>query len=158
MGYAITLQSQQESHKVDEQLADMTKQMYRLATKADKTSGLINIITWIYIPGSFVTVSRRVNPDVTGLLTPSQSLFGMNFFDFNEKTSRMSMAADFWIFFLVWIPAMFLTASLFVISERYYARAAGRPYDWPWTSAAKALSKPNVAKNGEELQLRNLDF
>ncbi|KAJ0334292.1 hypothetical protein COL5a_000340 [Colletotrichum fioriniae] len=59
---------------------------------------IVTIISAIYLPGSFVG-----------------SLFGSNYFSFNEKTHKIAIARDFWVFVLVW-----LILTVFTVAAYFY--------------------------------------
>jgi hypothetical protein len=73
---------------------------------------IITIISAIYLPGSFVGVSFLsvlcVHADIC------QSIFGSNYFSFNETTRRIAIARDFWVFALLWLGLTLLTAAVYM--------------------------------------------
>ncbi|KAH6682289.1 hypothetical protein F5X68DRAFT_263268 [Plectosphaerella plurivora] len=58
---------------------------------------IITIISAVYLPGSFVG-----------------SIFGSNYFSFNETTRRIAIARDFWVFALLWLGLTLVTAAVYV--------------------------------------------
>lgn len=74
---------------------EISKGVYALTLDSVDDSAIARIVTLatlIYLPASFVA-----------------SLFGMNFFDFNNNTQRMSISKDAWIYLLVTIPLTAVT-------------------------------------------------
>ncbi|EXF81345.1 hypothetical protein CFIO01_01007 [Colletotrichum fioriniae PJ7] len=77
---------------------------------------IITIISAIYLPGSFVG-----------------SLFGSNYFSFNEKTHKIAIARDFWVFVLVW-----LILTVFTVAAYYFYTYIGKKKK----KATRALTDP----------------
>lgn len=81
LGYSINHQGQRESKSISEKLA-------KIADKSTKDNALITVITFlsaVFIPGSFVG-----------------TIYGMNFFVFDQDSKAIVIAHDFWIFIVTW--------------------------------------------------------
>ncbi|KAL1640085.1 hypothetical protein SLS58_007352 [Diplodia intermedia] len=99
---ALNVKNQNAAARVQKFAADnqavsteISKGVYALARDSVDDSTIARIVTLatlIYLPASFVA-----------------SLFGMNFFDFDEESNRMNMSKDAWIYLLVTIPLTAVT-------------------------------------------------
>ncbi|OJD38959.1 magnesium transport protein transmembrane region [Diplodia corticola] len=99
---ALNVKNQTAAAKVQKFAADnqavsteISKGVYALAMDSVDDSTIARIVTLatlIYLPASFVA-----------------SLFGMNFFDFDEGSRRMNISKDAWIYLLVTIPLTAVT-------------------------------------------------
>lgn len=99
---ALNLKNQSAAAKSQKTAADnqavateISKGVYALTLDSVDDSAIartVTLATLIYLPASFVA-----------------TLFGMNFFDFNNKTQRMSISKDAWIYLLVTIPLTAVT-------------------------------------------------
>ncbi|KAL8346698.1 hypothetical protein RB601_003686 [Gaeumannomyces tritici] len=92
-------------HGLAEDTSKMTEELRKYTQSTADDGGIVSIITLVsavYLPGSFVA-----------------SIFGMNFFDFDEQARRISMSTDFWIFVLLWVGMMVLTVAGFAAIYRY---------------------------------------
>ncbi|KXH47861.1 hypothetical protein CNYM01_01379 [Colletotrichum nymphaeae SA-01] len=105
--YTLSLHNQQELQLLTREMkthikntGDVTLKLKDLTENTVDDSAIVRIITIIsaiYLPGSFVG-----------------SLFGSNYFSFNEKTRKIAIARDFWVFVLVWlILTVFTVAAYF---------------------------------------------
>ncbi|KKY18572.1 hypothetical protein UCDDS831_g05852 [Diplodia seriata] len=99
---ALNVKNQNAAAKVQKFAADnqavsteISKGVYALTRDSVDDSTIARVVTLatlIYLPASFVA-----------------SLFGMNFFDFDEQSNRMKMSKDAWIYLLVTIPLTAVT-------------------------------------------------
>ncbi|KAJ0307490.1 hypothetical protein COL516b_004104 [Colletotrichum fioriniae] len=106
--YTLSLHNQQElqllTHEMKTQIkntGDVTLKLKDLTENTVDDSAIVRIVTIIsaiYLPGSFVG-----------------SLFGSNYFSFNEKTHKIAIARDFWVFVLVW-----LILTVFTVAAYFY--------------------------------------
>ncbi|KAL1614366.1 hypothetical protein SLS54_009793 [Diplodia seriata] len=99
---ALNVKNQNAAARVQKFAADnqavsteISKGVYALARDSVDDSTIARIVTLatlIYLPASFVA-----------------SLFGMNFFDFDEESDRMKISKDAWIYLLVTVPLTAVT-------------------------------------------------
>lgn len=100
--YALDAKNQYTVTETNKGMEVLTRKTNSLTEKtadlAEKSTMDNTVIKWItlvslfYLPGSFVT-----------------SLFGMNFFTFNQETMRIVVAEDIWIYVATWLPLTLLT-------------------------------------------------
>ena len=64
-----------------------------------------------------------------------QSLYGMNFFAFNQRTARLVIAEDFWIYVATWLPLTTLTFLGYVIMV--LRRKSCEDEEWHWQRSKK---------------------
>ncbi|KAI3528936.1 hypothetical protein CSPX01_15888 [Colletotrichum filicis] len=118
--YTLSLHNQQELQLLTREMkthikntGDVTLKLKDLTENTVDDSAIVRIITIIsaiYLPGSFVG-----------------SLFGSNYFSFNEKTRKIAIARDFWVFVLVWlIFTVFTVAAYFYTYIRKKKKKATR--------------------------------
>ncbi|CAF9911789.1 MAG: hypothetical protein HETSPECPRED_000445 [Heterodermia speciosa] len=88
LAYALDLQNQETAAKINDHISELTEE----TTDHSATVTWITLLTLFYLPGSFVS-----------------TLYGMNFFYFNPRTSKLVIAKDFWIFVVTWLPLALLT-------------------------------------------------
>ncbi|KAF4780113.1 hypothetical protein HER10_EVM0009457 [Colletotrichum scovillei] len=108
--YTLSLHNQQElqllTHEMKTHIkntGDVTLKLKDLTENTVDDSAIVRIITIIsaiYLPGSFVG-----------------SLFGSNYFSFNEKTRKIAIARDFWVFVLVWLILTLLTGAAYFYTD-----------------------------------------
>jgi hypothetical protein len=72
-------------------------------------------------------------------LTSVKSVFGMNFFLYNEDTRRIQISNDFWIFIATWLPLTLITGTLYILVVYLDKRAKGKPFNWPWSQKKRAI-------------------
>ncbi|KAI1075591.1 hypothetical protein F5B20DRAFT_594948 [Whalleya microplaca] len=109
IGYTLTIHNQQELKNLAQETGEVTKKLKDLTENTVDDSAIVRIITIVsafYLPGSFVA-----------------SIFGMNFFDFDEARRHITIAGDFWIFVVVWAALTLLTAGMFYLT---YLRNSSR--------------------------------
>jgi hypothetical protein len=71
-----------------------------------------------------------------------QSMYGTNFFVFNEKTRKIVIGKDFWVFILTWLPLTLLTGLVYAAVVAADARRKGKPVQWLWArKRARATPK-----------------
>lgn len=97
-----------EAAKLDHELRDMTEQLKNLTQNlltltehSVDDSTTVKIITFVsafYLPGSFVA-----------------TLYGMNFFLFDQDRRRIVIADDFWVFLATWLPLTVITGAIYVV-------------------------------------------
>ncbi|KAI1846701.1 hypothetical protein JX266_007274 [Neoarthrinium moseri] len=112
----------QENRDLTEKMKDMTqetsvvtKKLQELTQVTVDDSAIVNIITIVsavYIPGGFVA-----------------TIFGMNFFEFNDDTRNIMIGNDFWIFIVIWLVLIVITGGLFVGVWWVKKRNSGRRRD-----------------------------
>ncbi|KAJ0376807.1 hypothetical protein COL26b_004859 [Colletotrichum chrysophilum] len=105
--YTLSLHNQKElqllTHEMKTHIkntGDVTLKLKELTENTVDDSAIVRIITIIsaiYLPGSFVG-----------------SLFGSNYFSFNEKTRKIAVARDFWVFVLIWLLLTVVTVAAYV--------------------------------------------
>ncbi|KXH49772.1 hypothetical protein CSIM01_03909 [Colletotrichum simmondsii] len=105
--YTLSLHNQQELQLFTREMkthikntGDVTLKLKDLTENTVDDSAIVRIITIIsaiYLPGIFVG-----------------SLFGSNYFSFNEKTRKIAIARNFWIFVLVWLILTIITVAAYV--------------------------------------------
>ncbi|KAL8303153.1 hypothetical protein RB600_006859 [Gaeumannomyces tritici] len=86
---------------VAEQTKEVTEQLRSLTQSTANDGAIVTVITVvsaIYLPGSFVS-----------------SIFGMNFFDFNDQARTIAISSDIWIFIVAWIGLILATLGIFVL-------------------------------------------
>jgi len=74
---------------------------YSLAKSTFDSSLSVTIITFVsafYLPGSFVG-----------------TLYGMNFFLYDQNSRTIDIAADFWIFLLTWLGLSLITGGIYIV-------------------------------------------
>ena len=59
----------------------------------------------------------------------AQSLFGMNFFTFNQHTMKIVIAEDLWIYIATWLPLTLLTLLGYAVVVLLVQRPERR---WRW--------------------------
>jgi Mg2+ and Co2+ transporter CorA len=97
-----------EAAKLDHELRDMTEKLNNLTQNLltltehnvdeSTTVKIITFVSAFYLPGSFVA-----------------TLFGMNFFYFDQERGKIVIAEDFWIFLASWLPLTLITAAIYVV-------------------------------------------
>ncbi|KAF2244765.1 hypothetical protein BU26DRAFT_522534 [Trematosphaeria pertusa] len=118
VGYTLTLHNQLEAAKIDTELRDLTEGLKLLTEDTVDDSATVKIITFVsavYLPGSFIA-----------------TLFGMNFFLFNQDSKRLEISPDFWIFIVSWIPLILVTAAIYVLILYMDAKLKRKAFRWPW--------------------------
>jgi hypothetical protein len=61
-----------------------------------------------------------------------QSIFGMNLFVFNQRTNRIQISTDFWIYVATFVPLTLLTLGLwFVLSRKTKQKREHRQKSMP---------------------------
>ncbi|PYH92926.1 hypothetical protein BO71DRAFT_431468 [Aspergillus ellipticus CBS 707.79] len=99
-GYTLSLHTQLDTAKVDRELRDLISHLRNLQQDTVDDSAAVKIITFVsavYLPGSFVV-----------------SLYGMNFFDFDDNARKITIAKDFWVFLATWLPLTMVTGLIYV--------------------------------------------
>ncbi|KAF2089023.1 hypothetical protein K490DRAFT_64234 [Saccharata proteae CBS 121410] len=66
---------------------------------------VVTLVTLLYLPASFIA-----------------SLFGMNFFDFGDETSKIRVASNWWIYLAVTVPLTIMTAIVWWQASRKQKR------------------------------------
>ena len=106
LAYALDLQNQETAAKINDHISELTEE----TTDHSATVTWITLLTLFYLPGSFVSVSSCISlTDTRADLGSHKTLYGMNFFYFNPRTSKLVIAKDFWIFVVTWLPLALLT-------------------------------------------------
>ncbi|KAH7398546.1 hypothetical protein BKA66DRAFT_407987 [Pyrenochaeta sp. MPI-SDFR-AT-0127] len=104
--------TQSEAARVGAQLRDITENIKALTEETVNDSTAVKIITFlsaIYLPGTFVA-----------------TLFGMNFFAFDDLSGRLKISPDFWIFSASWLPLSVVTGASYVFIQYFYSRRRRR--------------------------------
>lgn len=132
----LTIHSHDEAAKLaheikvlTEETSSVTKKLTQIAENSAHSGEIIRVITIvsaIYLPGSFATVSAQTplgyTPPASGLILCSarnvQSIFGMSFFDFVDETGRIAVAKDIYIFVILWAGLTILTGATFFWAYR----------------------------------------
>ncbi|PWY68485.1 hypothetical protein BO70DRAFT_432813 [Aspergillus heteromorphus CBS 117.55] len=100
-GYTLSLHTQLETARVNEELRDLTSHLKNLQQDTVDDSAAVKIITFVsavYLPGSFVV-----------------SIYGMNFFNFDDEAREIVIAKDFWVFLATWLPLTLATGVVYVL-------------------------------------------
>lgn len=146
VGYTLTLHNQLETAKVDKEVRTMTQNLCLLTeemkiltedmknltqdTVDDSTTvKIITFVSAIYLPGSFVG-----------------SIFGMNFFVFNQQTRGIEISNDFWIFIATWLPLTLITGTLYMLVVYLDKRRKGQQFFWPWMKRKKVSSRSSSSR------------
>ncbi|KAF4312785.1 hypothetical protein GTA08_BOTSDO11761 [Botryosphaeria dothidea] len=93
---ALNLRNQNNAAANQKIAKEINETMLNLTMESVDDSYVVRVVTLatlIYLPGSFVA-----------------SLFGMNFFDFDDGMSSLRIAANSWIYLVVTVPLTLLTA------------------------------------------------
>ncbi|BCS04314.1 uncharacterized protein AKAW2_80115A [Aspergillus luchuensis] len=113
-GYTLSLHNQLETARVDRELRDLTSSLKRLQEDNMNDSAAVKVITFvsaIYLPGSFIV-----------------SLYGMNFFVFDEDLRQIVIAKDFWVFLATWLPLTLVTGLIYVLIVWFDAWWKRKPF------------------------------
>lgn len=73
-----------------------------------------------------------------------QSVFGMNFFDFGEKTRRITVAKDIYIFVAFWLGLTALTAATFFWAYMRGRRRLKRMEEAAFEAIKQDSAKPAI--------------
>lgn len=93
----LILKHQQESAKTNNYLVRLTKD----TVDDSATVRVVTFVTLIYLPASFIA-----------------TIFGMNLFSFDTKTSRVRIAGDFWIYVAICVPLTAFTVGYWFFQSR----------------------------------------
>ncbi|KAF2705205.1 hypothetical protein K504DRAFT_506155 [Pleomassaria siparia CBS 279.74] len=118
VGYTLTLHNQLEAVKVDKELRDLTRKLKKLTQDTVDDSATVKVITFlsaIYLPGSFIG-----------------TLYGMNFFLFDEESNKLRISPDFWIFLATWLPLTLFTGCIYMLILYMDSRVKHKRFRWPW--------------------------
>ncbi|KAL7627289.1 hypothetical protein AAE478_001478 [Parahypoxylon ruwenzoriense] len=102
IGYTLSLHNQQELRNLAQETGEVTKGLKDLTENTVDDSAIVRIITIVsafYLPGSFVA-----------------TIFGMNFFVFDEQGRQIVISRDFWVFVVVWAVLTLFTAGMFYLT------------------------------------------
>ncbi|KAL1979978.1 hypothetical protein VTN96DRAFT_4843 [Rasamsonia emersonii] len=145
VGYTLTLHNQLETAQVDKELRDLTEKLRNVTNELKDLqqdsvddSAAVKIITFVsavYLPGSFVV-----------------SLYGMNFFVFDQDARQIVIAKDFWIFLATWLPLTVITGLIYVLIVLFDAWWKGKPF--------RLFQRPNKGRrhhSSEEAGQNELD-
>lgn len=94
--------------------------MLRLTNEAfedNATVRVVTLVTLIYLPASFISVSMLATPCKMGL-TLSQTVLGMNLFNFDDATGNFVISGQFWIFVVLAVPLTLLTLGTWYVFTR----------------------------------------
>ncbi|KAI0009695.1 hypothetical protein F4779DRAFT_617338 [Xylariaceae sp. FL0662B] len=111
IGYTLTIHNQQELQNLAQETGEVTRKLKELTENTVDDSAIVRIITIVsafYLPGSFVA-----------------TIFGMNFFDFDEARRRIMIASDFWIFVVIWAVLTLITVGVFYLTYLRNSRGKG---------------------------------
>lgn len=107
-----------EMKRSGQETAVITKKLQELTENTVDDSAIVRLITIVsafYLPGSFVAVSQaQYAVSMESLTCQQQTLFGMNFFNFDSKS--IAVSTDFWVFVVAWTVLTILTGGLFYAS------------------------------------------
>lgn len=119
-GYTLSLHNQHEMRRLTQEMqanaketGDVTLQLKQLTENTVDDSAVvrtITVISAIYLPGSFVA-----------------TIFGTNFFKFDEQIQKISITSDFWVFLSVWLGLTFITSMVYVYTYMSKGRRKGKP-------------------------------
>lgn len=88
------------------------------------TVRVVTVVTLIYLPASFVSVSMTA-ASWTARLTRGQTVLGMNLFSFHDGdgNQNFTISKQFWIFVVLAVPLTLLTVgSWFIFTRRRVLR------------------------------------
>ncbi|KAF7502289.1 hypothetical protein GJ744_006168 [Endocarpon pusillum] len=88
IAYALDTKKQDAAAKLNEHIAGLTTE----TMDDNATVKLITVFSLIYLPGSFVG-----------------TFYGMNFFGYNNKTRRIEIGENFWIYVVTWVGLTLIT-------------------------------------------------
>jgi len=121
-GYTLSLHNQWEMRHLTQEMRTHAKDTGQVILKLkDLTENtvddsaivrIITIISAIYLPGSFVG-----------------TIFGMNFFSFDQDAREIAIAKDFWMFIAIWIGLTIATGFIYVFTymqKRHQSNALRR--------------------------------
>ncbi|GKZ53938.1 hypothetical protein AnigIFM49718_008723 [Aspergillus niger] len=129
-GYTLSLHNQLETARVDRELRDLTSSLKRLQEDNLDDSAAVKVITFvsaIYLPGSFIV-----------------SLYGMNFFVFDEDSRQIVIAKDFWVFLATWLPLTLVTGLIYVLIVWFDAWWKRKPFRFFERPGKRDVSKPEM--------------
>ncbi|PWY64183.1 hypothetical protein BO83DRAFT_146261 [Aspergillus eucalypticola CBS 122712] len=129
-GYTLSLHNQLETASLDRELRDLTSSLKRLQEDNMNDSAAVKVITFvsaIYLPGSFIV-----------------SLYGMNFFVFDEDLRQIVIAKDFWVFLATWIPLTLITGLIYVLIVWFDAWWKRKPFRFFQRPGKEAMSEPEM--------------
>lgn len=122
---------------INNKMLGVNNELVKLTNKSlddNATVRIITLMTLIYLPASFVAVSTTMALFISPtILTFKQTLFGMNFFNYNS--GELVISPRVWIFFLVAVPlTIFTVGSWYWLDYRQrqlnQARIANRRELW----------------------------
>ncbi|GLA78427.1 hypothetical protein AtubIFM55763_011157 [Aspergillus tubingensis] len=129
-GYTLSLHNQLETARVDRELRDLTSSLKRLQEDNMNDSAAVKVITFvsaIYLPGSFIV-----------------SLYGMNFFVFDEDLRQIVIAKDFWVFLATWLPLTMVTGLIYVLIVWFDAWWKRKPFRFFQRPGKEDVSEPEM--------------
>ncbi|PWY91787.1 hypothetical protein BO94DRAFT_533242 [Aspergillus sclerotioniger CBS 115572] len=136
-GYTLSLHNQLDTAKVDHELRDLISHLKELQQDSVDDSAAVKIITFlsaVYLPGSFIV-----------------SLYGMNFFVFDNDARQIVIAKDFWVFLATWLPLTMVTGLIYVLIvwfDAWWKRKPFRLFQRPEKEAMSQLETQAV-KGGD---------
>ncbi|OJJ77544.1 hypothetical protein ASPBRDRAFT_112523 [Aspergillus brasiliensis CBS 101740] len=134
-GYTLSLHNQLETARVDLELRDLTSHLKRLQEDNLDDSAAVKVITFvsaIYLPGSFIV-----------------SLYGMNFFVFDEDLRQIVIAKDFWVFLATWLPLTLVTGLIYVLIVWFDAWWKRKPFRFFQRPGKDDVSEPEAQIGNE---------
>ncbi|GLB02242.1 hypothetical protein AtubIFM57258_003584 [Aspergillus tubingensis] len=129
-GYTLSLHNQLETARVERELRDLTSSLKRLQEDNMNDSAAVKVITFvsaIYLPGSFIV-----------------SLYGMNFFIFDEDLRQIVIAKDFWVFLATWLPLTLVTGLIYVLIVWFDAWWKRKPFRFFRRPGKEDMSEPEM--------------
>lgn len=107
-GYTLSLHNQRDMRQLTQEIQSNAKETGLVTLRLQKLTEntvddgavvrIITIISAIYLPGSFVA-----------------TIFGTNFFKFDEQVGKISITNDFWVFLSVWLGLTCITLSMIFV-------------------------------------------
>jgi len=94
IAYALDTKNQKEAAKLNEHMSNLTTE----TVDDSATVKLITIFSLVYLPANFVG-----------------TLYGMNFFWHNDRTGKIVVASDFWIYVVTFIGLTAITIFIYLV-------------------------------------------
>lgn len=105
--------------------------MSELSSETNKDTAAVKWITYltlIYLPGTFVAVRRSFGRSAQAhqLTFDIKTLFGMNFFAFNQQDRQFVIAKEFWIYVAAWLPLTLFTVLAYLMLKGFHESGDSR--------------------------------
>lgn len=121
----LSIDTNLKNREINENVRDITKQgveensymkhLVYQSTRDTRSMTIIALITAIFLPATLVAVSLHLQPVLVSWLNyPVQTLFGSNFFGFedNDGSANLRVASNFWIYVVTTVTLLCITFSV----------------------------------------------